>query len=922
MLIGRESECERLDRLLDGARRGSRGALVLRGEAGIGKTALLDYAVERAADMTVVRALGVESEAELEFSGLLEVCWPLREHVDEVPEHQAGVLRAVLGLGPAEEHDRFSVGAATLGLLAAAAEAAPLLVVLDDAQWLDRSSQDALVFASRRLEADRVALVCAAREGEERTFEASGIESLQLTGLTADAAASLLLADGRAALSADVARRLCEATAGNPLALIELPGLLSDEQRAGTEPLSQPLPAGASIERAFARRADALPEPARKALLVAAVSTSSDAETVLAGLVALGLRAGALEPVEDAGLLRLAGGRLAFRHPLVRSAVYHAATPSDRRAAHRALADALAGSPHAEARAWHLAGAALGQDEEAATALEQVAEHARLRSGYAAAAAALERAARLSADPAAGVVRLAAAADAAWRAGRTETATELVAETLARAPEDRLRAETLRLRGTIAYFGGDGETAAKAFLEAVALLERTDPGAAVAAAADAAGALVRVRRPADALATARRARALAPEDGGEPDAEATAALGYALCFAGRYGEAAPHLLRAVELRDAGPPIPRPLQVGRLSAALGWLGRHEQAHAHLAEVVARARAAGAVGALPHLLASAAWQALHASRWNEAQADAGEAVKLAEQLDQPVTATQALGVLAWLHALRGDEAECRSYAAETERRAGERGFRLYALLASQCVALLDIGAGRVDGAVGRLEQLARHADERGLHVPGVSPQLELAEAYVRAGRVVDAAAILEAYGRSEPSAAPLPAALAERCRGLVAEPGGFGARFDAALALHERVESPFALARTRLCYGERLRRAGRRVEAREQLRPALEAFERFGAVPWAERARAELRSSGETLRRRAPFEGEQLTPQETQIALQVAEGKANKEVGAALFLSHKTVEFHLSRIYRKLDLNSRAELIRRFAAEGAGTLTPAS
>jgi DNA-binding CsgD family transcriptional regulator len=915
VLIGRDSECARLDKLLEQARLGSTGALVIRGEAGIGKTALLDYAVGRAEGMTVVRALGVESEAQLEFSALLEVCWPLRDHLEEIAGHQAEALRAALRLGPAQAHDRFSIGAATLSLLAAAAEENPLFVVVDDAQWLDRSSQDALLFAMRRLKADSVALLYAAREGEERTFDSPGVESLSLSGLPREAATSLLLESREVEVAVEVAERLCDATHGNPLALIELPGLLSAEQLAGTVPLDEPLPAGSSVERAFAGRAEALPEGSRKALLVAAVSNSNAQEGVVAALGALGLAAEALEPAEDAGLLRLAGGRLEFRHPLVRSGVYHAAAASERRAAHRALAEALVGSPHSEARAWHLAGAALGPDEEAAEALAQAAEQALRRSGYAAAAAALERAARLSPDADLAVERLAAAADAAWRAGRTDAATELVAETLGGLGDGHLRAEALRLRGAIEFFAGKGDTAADAFLDAVRLLEDSDPGGAVAAAADAVNALIRVRQTAVALETAEKARSLAPEDGGEADAEATITLGYALCFAGRYGEAEPHLRRAVGMFATKTTVPSLLQAVRLAATLGWLGRHQEAHAYLAETVARARATGAVGSLPPLLAGSGWTALHASRWNEAYADASEAVELAEEVDQPVTAAQAFGILAWVSALRGDEERCRGYADETDRRAGALGFRLYQLLASLCLGLLDLGAGRVDDAIGRLEEVARHADERGLFIPGVSPQLELAEAYVRAGRTADAEATLALFDRSQLAAVPLFMAHAERCRGLLADADRFEAHFHRALDLHAPAESPFAVARTRLCYGEQLRRAGRRVDARDQLRAALETFERIAAEPWAERARGELRASGETLRRRESHEAEELTPQELQIALQVSEGKSNKEVGAALFLSHKTIEFHLSRIYRKLDIHSRAELIRLFASEPA-------
>jgi DNA-binding CsgD family transcriptional regulator len=915
VLVGRESECARLEQLLDRARAGTSAALVIRGEAGIGKTALLDYAAVLADGMTLLRALGVESEAELEFSGLLEICWPLRQHLDQLPGHQGRVLRSALGLGPAEGEDRLSVGAATLSLLGSSAEANPVCVLVDDVQWLDRSSQEALRFAARRLQADRVALVFAARDGEDTPFEAPGIDSLPLGGLERAAATGLIRRHDGIVVAAEVADRLCDATRGNPLALLELPDLLTPEQLAGTVPLEDPLPAGPAVEQTFARRVQDLPEDSQTALLLAAVGTSSDVEAIMAGLAPLRIDAGALEPAEDAGLLRLVKGRLEFRHPLVRSAVYHAAAPSERRAAHRAIAEGLRGTVHTRARAWHLAGAAVGPDEEAAAALEHAADEARRRGGYAAAAADLERAARLSPDEASRLRRLHAAADTSWRAGRTEPAANLAREAVAGLRDPLPRATALRLLGTIDYFAGRAEPAADAFDEAVTLLEEVDPAAAVEAAADAVNALVRVRRHDRAMTMAGRARALAPEDGAESDLVATIALAYALCFAGRYGDAEPHLRRAAELYGAAPVGSGPLQAGRLSAALGWLGYHEQGHAYLAEAVARARAAGAVGALPHLLASASWQALHASRLNEALADASEAAELAEELDQPVTATQALGVVTWVHALRGNEELCRSCGAETQRRAAEFGFRLYGLLVTLCFGLLDLGCGRVDEAIGNFESVARHADERGLFVPGVSPQLELAEAYARAGRDARAEEVLDAFDGSELAAVPAFRARAERCRGLLADADAFEQRFLTALDLHTTGQSPLARARTRLCFGERLRRAGRRVEAREQLRAALETFERVSAEPWTDRARAELRASGETLRRRESHEAEELTPQELQIALQVAEGKSNKDVGAALFLSHKTIEFHLSRIYRKLDIHSRGELIRLYASESA-------
>lgn len=428
-------------------------------------------------------------------------------------------------------------------------------------------------------------------------------------------------------------------------------------------------------------------------------------------------------------------------------------------------------------------------------------------------------------------------------------------------------------------------------------------------------ALIRAREREHALETARRSRALASEDGSEADFEGTATLGYALCFTGRFAEAEPYLRRAVELMPACATIPAPLRAVRLAATLAWLGRYEDGYRYLASLVDRARAAGAVGSLPYLLTGASWQALHASRWTEAEADAGEARELADQLGQPVTAIQAEGVLRWVHSLRGDAVRSREHGEATRVRAEEHGHTLYGLLVSACYGVLHLGAGEVERAIAELERIARYTEERKLRIPGVAPQLELAEAYVRGGRAQEADEIVAAFEGSELTSDPYLSAAAQRCRGLLADDDGFEPHFRAALGLHEAIPSPFALARTRLAYGERLRRAGRRRDARGQLREALATFERLGAAGWAERARSELRASGQTLQKRDVDTADRLTPQELQIALQVAEGKTNKEVGAALFLSHKTVEFHLSRIYRKLDISSRAELIRRFAESGA-------
>jgi DNA-binding CsgD family transcriptional regulator len=913
MLVGRQLERERIEEMLEGARAERSGTLLLRGEAGIGKTALLDHAVDRAAGMTVVRALGVESEAELEFSGLHEACLPLLDRLEEIPGHQADALRGALGLVEAEATDRFTIAAATLSLLAAAAEREPLLAIIDDAHWLDRPSRDALLFAARRLQADRVAILFAAREGEPRPFEAPGIETIHLTGLESAEAESLLQRGGSGAVTPAVARVLHQATAGNPLALREISTLLSPGQRSGAEPLGAPLPAGATIERAFAGRLEGLPEATRVGLLVVATATTSRAEPMLRAIAALGA-AVLLESAEDAGLLVVSDAAIEFRHPLVRAAVYAAAAPSDVRATHRALAAALSGDANSEQRAWHLAGAAVGPDAEAADALAAAATLARRRSGYAAAAAALERAARLTPDGELRVRRLFEAADAAWLAGGGERAAALVEEVLAAAGSGGLRGHALRLRGGIEYFAGQPTTASASLLDASAALDEVD--AAVSAAADSVNASVPAADPAPMLRAGERARTLAPADGSDAEFEASVALGYALCFSGRIGEGEPLVRHGVEIFHLRTAVAAPLQVGRLAWALGGLGRHGEARSHVAETIALARGAGAVASLPYLLGASAWHGTLLGRWSEAYGDATEALELAAQIGQPLATAQALALLTWQEGMRGDEDRCRERIEGAVERCREFGLRLYELLAWLGLGLLEVGLGRWESAIAPLEQAARGMEERGLYVGGLSASLELAAAYARVGRAEEAEVALAAFERSELAAVPLQAAIGARCRALLAADDAGEAAFLRALDAHAEADYPFEAARTRLAYGERLRRDGRRVDAREQLRPALSAFERLGARPWAARAHDELDASGESQRPRGDESRDDLTPRELQVALQVAEGKANKEAAAALFLSPKTIEYHLKHVYGKLGIRSRGELIRLAAVEGIG------
>ena len=886
----------------------------------MGKTALLDYAAECAGGMTVVRAIGVEYEIELQFSGLLELVRPLLEHLPEIPPQQADALESALGLAESRPYDRFTICAATLSLIAVAAEANPLLILVDDAHWIDLATDDALLFSAKRLVADSVAILIAVREGGERTFKAPAIEQLELTSLGPEDASIILAGEEARPVAADVARRLCEATHGNPLALVELGGVLSAEQLAGRQPLPDPVPAGPTLERAFAWRAERLSEDARRALVVAAVALSDDVETIGTALESLGLQHDALEPAEDAGLISLTDGHVHFRHPLVRSAVFHAAAPSERRAAHRALAGALRERDDPERLAWHLAGAAISVDEEAAIALERAADQARARSSYAAAAAALARAASLTADEEARPRRLFAAADAALSAGRSEEALTYLAEPLAQ-EEPCLRAAALRLQGRIEYFNGRPEQAGAVLVEASELLEEIDRELAVEICIESCSARLGVADAEGMLASAERAEELASGISNDHLRNlVTLTRGWVLCYVGRSDEGVPLLCQAVEAAEGAELDPQGLM--RISGALEWLDRSRDAYRYTLRDVGRAREDGAVGMLPFLLYQQAWHAGRAGLLSEAYAAASEGLGLARELDLWLPRLQSLLVLSAITARRGAESECMAYIDEVKTPLEETGLVGYRVWLAHSQGLLAVSLSRHDEAIRELESVAKGLDEFGIHSRVIVPRSELAEVHARVGNEKAAEAALAAYESSREPQSPVARATAARARGLLAPDDGFEQAFEETFDLHEDSDDRWSLARTQLAFGERLRRAGRRLDAREQLREALEIFEDQGADAWVERVGAELRASGETLRRRKSWEAEELTPQELQIALHVARGMTNREVGAALFLSHKTIEFHLGRVYRKLGMHSRAELISRFAREAAEAPTPSA
>jgi DNA-binding CsgD family transcriptional regulator len=895
MLHGRERETAAVDALLAGAREQRSGALVIRGEAGIGKSALLAYAAGRAGGLRVLRGLGVESESEFPFAAVHQLLRPVADHVAGIPARQRAALRGAFGLEEAGD-DRFLVSVAILSVLAEVAEEQPLLCLVDNAQWLDGASADALTFAARRLEAEGIVLLFAARDdGPSAGFAAPGLPELRLGGLDADAAEAML-AEG-VPVAREVRDLLVAATAGNPLALRELPASLTTDQLAGREPLPDRLPVGRGVEDVFLDRVRREPADTQTLLLVAAAEDTGDLGVVLRAAGALGVAPGALDRAETAGLVGVETATITFRHPLVRSAVYRGATYLQRRAVREALASVLDG----DRRAWHLAAAAVGPDEAVAAELERSAERARRRGGHAAAATAYERAAGLTAEPEPQARRLTAAAQAAWAGGRPERAKALLDRAAVLTGEPRLRAEVEHLRGSIEFACGVPSAAYATLMAGSEPVVEVDPPRAARMVTEA-GVIAWAAGDLPGLAEAGRRL----DRWSLPDSRAMLIVGLGSFLGGETARATELLREGVGSAEKSDD---PQAVGFAAACAMFAGDDARALTLFDRAAARARAAGAVTTLPVVLAPMASLEMWTGRFASAAAHASEGLRLARETGQDNPACHLRAVLAWIAAVQGRPEECRDLA--TDALALAIGHRLgpQAAIASWALAVLDLGGGRPDEAYSRLEALTGAGPGEGHAIVKVFAAADLVEAAMRTGRqdrAGPALAALEAWTGHVGSA--WSRALVARSRALLAPAEEVDALFTTALAEHAGGGRPFDAARTALLYGESLRRRRRRAEARTHLRAACEAFERLGAVPWAESARTELRATGETARKRDPSTVSQLTPQELQIVRLVAEGATNREVAGQLFLSPRTVDYHLHKVFTKLGLSSRAELVR--------------
>jgi DNA-binding CsgD family transcriptional regulator/tetratricopeptide (TPR) repeat protein len=905
-LIGRTMELARLGALVDGARAGRGGALVVEGRPGVGKSALVE-ALDTSG-LRVLRATGVETEIDLPFAGLAELLDPVLDRLDVLPDVQRAALRGALALDQPSGEDRGLVLHALAGLLKAAAAGGPLVVCVDDVQWLDPSSQEAVAFAARRAERLGVGFVVVRSLRGQRSDPWPGIERLALEDLPRPDALALARSHG---VGAAVAESLVDALGGNPLALTEAPAQLTPEQRDGRAVLPEPLPAGERLQRAYAERLGALPDTARHALLLLAASSGGATGPLAAALRTNGDTALApFVPAESAGLVALAPRLVRFTHPLVRTAVLQEAGTAAVRAAHRALA---ATTPDPE-RAWHLAAAAEEPDEALAAALEALGHDARERGAIATAALVFERAAGLSPTVEAAAARFVTAAAMANVAGRPAHARAMLDALLPTVSDPLARADVQLLRGMAMQQTGQ-PMAALALLEREAeAVQELDPSRAAGLLTQASITLMAhgtVERIAD---LASRAIALAP-----PGADLVPAvlLAEALVSLGEHARARALLrARTGELAALDPTGPGHEILSVAALCHLWMEDYEDAERLLVWLVDAARAQGAAAPLAFPLAVLATVLLRRGSFATAAELAAESQGQGEEAVGGFVHSLAVTAVAFVAAHQGDAARCLE-AAEQAREIAER-LDLTSTLAcvEQARGFLALGEGDAPRAVRHLERAREHTQRFGNTDPSfLFTSADLVEAYSRTGRTEEARALAaELAADAQRTGGAWAQAAAARCAALTGDDADLDALLEVALAAHARVPLRFELARTRLCFGERLRRARRRAEAREHLAAAHEAFVALGCPHWARRAEQELEASGARrgVASGADGAGADLTPREREVCRQVAGGATNAEVAAALFLSSRTVEHHLRMAYRKLGVRSRSELASRFSA----------
>ena len=904
-LLDRRGERAAVDRLFDRARAGNSAVLVVRGEPGIGKTVLLDYAASRASglDLRVVRAWGVESEMELAFAGLHQLCKPLLGRLAQLPKPQRDALAVAFGMGEGQAPDRFLVGLAVLSLLAATAEEQPLACVVDDAQWLDRASVQCLAFAARRLLAEPIALVFAVRTlGDDHEF--AGLPGLNVTGLRSADARRLLASAVGGRLDAEVRDRIVAETRGNPLALLQLPRGLGPAELAGGFWLPDRRPLASRIEDSFHRQFQSLPRETQRFLLTAAADPTG-AMTVL-------WRAGELQripvdaaaPAEAAGLVEL-GARVHFGHPLVRSAVYRAAAPGDRREAHRALAEVTDPEVDPDRRAWHRAHAAIGPDEEVAAELEGSAGRAQARGGLAAAAAFLERSAALTPDPAQRAERALAAAQAKFQAGAFDAAVRLLGMAEAAPLDDMQRARVDLVRAQLAFAANRGSDASPLLLKAALRLESIDAGLARETYLDALNAALfagRLASPGGTPQEVAAAARAAPRPSHPPRAPDLLLDGLAATFSEGYGAGSSLLRRALDAFDRGTSAEEDLRwLWMACIAAVHLWDYDRWDTFSSRHLRLTREAGALSELPLALIQRIYTLLFA----------GELVAAASLVEEVQVVTEATGSRLAPYgdlcfaALRGREAEMSILATATKDEVVQRGEGLGIGLTDWATAVFNNGLGHYQNAMAAAEAASAYLVDVSVTVNwGL---VELVEAAARCGvpeRATDAVRRLSESTSASGSDWAL--GVEARSHALLSEGQTADRLYRQAIERLGRTRMGAELARAHLVYGEWLRRENRRIDARDQLRVAFEMLTAMGMEGFADRARRELLATGETVRKRTVDTLTDLTAQEAQIAKLARDGRTNQEIGSQLFISPRTVEWHLRNVFAKLGITSRKEL----------------
>jgi DNA-binding CsgD family transcriptional regulator len=909
-LRGRGRECAALERLIRSVSAGRSQVLVLRGEAGIGKTALLDWVADRASGCRIARVGGHESEMELVFAGLHLLCAPMVDHLDRVPAPQRDALATALGLSTGEPPDRFLVGLAVLSLMAEAAEERPLICLVDDAQWLDHASAVTLAFVARRLLAEPVGMVFAARDGgAARGLE--GLPELRLHGLRDGDARAVLKAKLQAPLDPAVVDRIVAETDGNPLALLELPLGMTPTELAGGFGLPSTMSVEGRIEAEYARRIAELPPATRRMLLVAATERVGDPLLVWRAARSLGIPADAAAPAIAEDLVHV-GGRVLFRHPLVRSAVYRSATTADRQEVHRALAEAVDPDVDPDRRAWHRALATPGPDEDVASELERSAGRAQARGGLAAAAAFLERSAALTLDPALHLHRIIAAAAAHLEAGASEAAGALLTAAEAGPLDDFSRAEIELIRGYSEVTWGDSRDGANRLLSAARHLEQIDVPMARAtyhAALDAAVIAGHLARGTSLREAAEAARA-APAPPGSARPQDLALDGLSVAVIDGPAAAAPILRVALDAVRTGPlsPEERARAPGTGIATMLW--DHEAYRALALSHVQTLRDLGALSMLPWGLTSLAGAEIVGGELSTAESLVAEVASVIEATGSRFALYPAAQVAGW----RGQEAAGEAVIDEVIDQALAQGQGMAVRLAQSARATLYNGLGRYDRALVVAQEANRDPPHWATHLT----LHELVEAASRVGEGAVAARTVDRLSATaQASGTDWAVGIEARSRALLHTGDTAEALYREAVDRLDRSTVRTEAARAHLLYGEWLRRENRRVDARRHLRMAHESFLAMGAGAFGERAGRELAATGETVRKRTVDTREELTAQEAQIARLAADGRTNPEIGAALFLSARTVEWHLRKVYPKLGVTSRRQLRRALRAPpGAG------